>query len=355
MPADGHLALRLVRLKNLDEWTHNDDTLCVVFPKTGAGKCDTRTIAHNLAPGDVLVLNGAAGGRILAADNADFIFQCFTLSLNQLFPLFGTHEICHLHSAADSFREVRFYPSATPLARDCHRLLSDVPPRFDLVHRILLIRVFAAILDLEFKTARPQPDGQSGADAHVLQVLEQLSCEEVLNASVGELADKFGCSRRHLNRLFHQFLGVSVAALRMEMRLLKAVSLLRDPNAKVINVAVECGFNHLGLFNTCFKRRFGTTPGRWRKKNASPLSHGSPVPDVAGLNDSCSMRFRGLCPWMGDPDALGFETEPRRNLPASAKAKADAKVKPKPKHSPTPKAVIQARQDRENPRPESTL
>jgi AraC-like DNA-binding protein len=51
----------------------------------------------------------------------------------------------------------------------------------------------------------------------------------------------------------------------MEMRLLKAISLLRDRDAKVINVAEQCGFNHLGLFNTCFRRRFGTSPGQWRK------------------------------------------------------------------------------------------
>jgi len=81
---------------------------------------------------------------------------------------------------------------------------------------------------------------------------------------------------RHLNRLFHQYFGFSVGALRMEMRLLKAVSLLRDVNAKVINVAAQCGFNHLGLFNTCFKRRFGVTPGCWRKQAALEKSRRPP-------------------------------------------------------------------------------
>jgi hypothetical protein len=75
-----------------------------------------------------------------------------------------------------------------------------------------------------------------------------------------------------LNRLFHQYFGFSLAALRMEMRLLKAMALLRDPDAKVINVAEKCGFNHLGLFNTCFKRRFGVTPGQWRNGSLAPVS-----------------------------------------------------------------------------------
>ena len=92
-------------------------------------------------------------------------------------------------------------------------------------------------------------------------MLERLSASELLNLSVEELAQKFGFCRRHLNRLFHQYFGLSVSRLRMEMRMLKAVTLLRDPNAKVINVAEECGFNHLGLFNASFKQPVWHQPG----------------------------------------------------------------------------------------------
>jgi len=108
----------------------------------------------------------------------------------------------------------------------------------------------------------------------MIQVFEKLSSAELLNLSVDDLAVRFSCSRRHLNRLFHQHFGLSITSLRMEIRLLKAVSLLRNPQAKVINVAEQCGFNHLGLFNTCFKRRFGVSPGQWRKSGMTvpPLS-----------------------------------------------------------------------------------
>jgi transcriptional regulator GlxA family with amidase domain len=96
-------------------------------------------------------------------------------------------------------------------------------------------------------------------------MFKELSTTEFLTLSVGDMAHKFSCGRRHLNRLFHQQFGCSVASLRMEIRLLKASSLLRDPDLRIFNVASQCGFNHLGLFNTCFKRRFGKTPGKWRK------------------------------------------------------------------------------------------
>ena len=133
----------------------------------------------------------------------------------------------------------------------------------------------------------------------MIQGLATLSANQLVALSVPELAGKFGCSRRHLNRLFHQHFGVSVAALRIEMRLLKAVALLRNPDAKVVNVAEECGFNHLGLFNTCFKRRFGTSPGQWRKKAV-------PTEDrrvgLGGAAPNCFPRLNGLCPWTGQPE-----------------------------------------------------
>ena len=128
----------------------------------------------------------------------------------------------------------------------------------------------------------------------MIQVFEKLSAVEFLNFSVGELAERFGCSRRHLNRLFHHYFGVSVAALRMEMRLLKAVSLLRNPEAKIIHVAEACGFNQQGLFNICFKRRFGASPGQWRRLNLQAESLPAHL-DTDAV--ACPLRSNGLCPW----------------------------------------------------------
>jgi transcriptional regulator GlxA family with amidase domain len=56
----------------------------------------------------------------------------------------------------------------------------------------------------------------------------------------------------------------------MEMRLMKALALLRDPESRIYNVAKQCGFSHMGLFHACFKKRFGKTPGECRTAAAHP-------------------------------------------------------------------------------------
>ena len=194
-------------------------------------------------------------------------------------------------------------------------------------HRSQVLRIAAAVLSVEFKNARSQRVGFVRIEDHMMQVFEELSATELLTLSVGDMAHKFSCSRRHLNRLFHQHFGCSVASLRMEMRLLKALSLLRDPDVKIINVAEQCGFNHLGLFNACFKKRFGNTPGKWRKG----ASNGdNPVCDLDVGHPTCPMHANGLCPWTpntGQPYCNGAKNNLRAKCQVVRTAPANPKLR----------------------------
>jgi Helix-turn-helix domain len=74
---------------------------------------------------------------------------------------------------------------------------------------------------------------------------------------------------------------------------------LRNLDSKIIHVAEECGFNHLGLFNTCFKRRFGVSPGEWRKQ--ARFQESAPPKGTAPV---CSLESKGLCPLAMSPNNL---------------------------------------------------
>jgi AraC-like DNA-binding protein len=261
---NNYLTLKLVRLDHSEEWKDAGEGLSFILLKGGKGIYVLREKTRDLLPGDVMVLNPAAGGKLLAQNGA-VVFWWFSVCCEHLFPLFSAGEICLLQNITENFKESKLYSASSPLAQECHRLVERAPPEGNVDHRSQMLRIAAAVLSVEFLNARGHQSGFVRAEDHAIQVFESLSADELLMLSVGELAIRFSCSRRHLNRLFHQHFGVSVGRLKMEMRLLKAISLLRDPDAKIINVAGQCGFNHLGLFNTCFKRRFNSSPGQWRK------------------------------------------------------------------------------------------
>jgi AraC-like DNA-binding protein len=142
------------------------------------------------------------------------------------------------------------------------------------------------------------PNGFARTEKHLLEALGSLRLTEIMEYSVEQLSHKFRVGHRQVNRLLNKRFGFSLGGLKMEARLLMAASLLRDPDLKVIHVAEQAGFNHLGLFNTCFKRRFGASPSEWRRR--SLLAGSETISPVEG-NVACQFRTNGLCPWSANP------------------------------------------------------
>src|SRR4029078_6517159 len=99
-------------------------------------------------------------------------------------------------------------------------------------------------------------------------MLPHISQAELASCSLADLAGQLHCSGRHLSRLFREEFGLPFRVQQTELRLMRARQILADSNAKIINVAYESGYRHLGLFNTMFKKRFGMTPSQWRLKAA---------------------------------------------------------------------------------------
>jgi AraC-like DNA-binding protein len=310
------LNLQQVQLKASQEWSLQGEHLTFIFPKGGVGKWTSGGAAQRLSSGDVLVLNAVSGGKICVTSPREMSFSSFSLHLEHLFPLLVSSEICMMQNISDCFRTARLYPASSPVAQECHRRLAEIPDhKNNLDHRSRLLHVAAAVLTDEFSNGKTGRAGIARPEEHMPEVFKKLTAVELMSLSIDELAKEFGCGRRHLNRLFHHYFGISVAALQMEMRLLRSITLLRDPYPKVIRVAEDCGFNQLGLFNICFKRRFGTTPGQWRKLN---LKSGLGPDHQDQVVSSCLLKINGLCPLTGhsrqDGHALPIE------VPAPARA-----------------------------------
>lgn len=79
--------------------------------------------------------------------------------------------------------------------------------------------------------------------------------------SLEDLAKAAGVSARTLNILCHRHHGVAPMILLRNIRLEAARHRLRsDPNASVTEVALDCGFAHLGRFSAYYRMRFGELP-----------------------------------------------------------------------------------------------
>jgi AraC-like DNA-binding protein len=96
----------------------------------------------------------------------------------------------------------------------------------------------------------------------------QLSLAEL---SAVALARRQRVSRRRLDELFVKHLGTTMASQILEHRLTEAAARLCDGRLRCVSItsiAFDAGFRSGAHFSRTFKKRFGTTPTRWRLSHA---------------------------------------------------------------------------------------
>lgn len=83
--------------------------------------------------------------------------------------------------------------------------------------------------------------------------------------SLQDVAAALGISPAYLSRLMRQELGASFIDYLIQVRIGKAAALLRDPLAKVCDVAKMVGYSSQHYFSTAFKKKTGVSPAEYRK------------------------------------------------------------------------------------------
>ncbi|MDQ0394410.1 helix-turn-helix domain-containing protein [Labrys monachus] len=101
-------------------------------------------------------------------------------------------------------------------------------------------------------------------------------------ASVTETAAAAGMSERTLRRRFKEELGISWRDFVTEMRMSKAMELLRDRHSSVTETALTVGFSSIGAFTVAFTNYTGMTPSLFSRRRCDGLP-GSPAAGVSPL------------------------------------------------------------------------
>ncbi|MCE5235866.1 MAG: response regulator [Clostridiaceae bacterium] len=84
------------------------------------------------------------------------------------------------------------------------------------------------------------------------------------------------CAHLHVSRsyffeVFKKEMGRSFVQYLTDVRMERALDLLRDPEMKTITVAYAVGYEEPNYFSHVFKRRFGVTPARFRRQETGAV------------------------------------------------------------------------------------
>ncbi len=104
--------------------------------------------------------------------------------------------------------------------------------------------------------------------APVERAMEELLRHASSPASLKEVAQRHGCSREHLTRVFARRVGVPPATWLARARLAKALELLRETRLPVARVAQQCGFSSKHTLARRVRAETGVPPGQYRRTYA---------------------------------------------------------------------------------------
>jgi AraC-like DNA-binding protein len=259
-----HRALKLheTELPPTGIWANTTDHWSFVLVARGRAQLANPRSLRSVVVGDVVAFGPASAGQLKALPKEGVWIQRFQFQARDLNGLLSLAE----RQALDTWprqSHAKLYQAQSSLAEDFARFVNSPLAVGTLGHRCQLIAIIALFLD-DHKLIASASGTQTSAH-HIAGVLRGLPESDLRDLSVDELSARCGCSRRHLTRVFGQLFGHSIMTHRMSLRLEQASELLRSSDAKIIDIAFDCGFAQLGQFTAQFRRLYGTTPARWRR------------------------------------------------------------------------------------------
>ncbi len=290
MIVERHLILQELTLPPSTEWPPRCNGWLMVRVAVGTGYW----LQHGVEPrqltvGDGLIATHNVDGVIRASQLGPLKLQFFTVQLQYLNGVLTVAEWQQLEIDPNNpAPPVSLFKAEEPIGKRFMRL-ADQTRSNRLPMRCALLQLWAnAVAGLLPASVSASTSGNKLRD-HIRELVGQMTEAELSEHSLTELARQLHCSERHFSRLFREEFGVPFHARQIELRLQRARQLLAEPDAKIINVAYDSGYRHLGLFNALFKKRFGQTPAEWRRQylrkghSSSHRNHPSHLAERAAL------------------------------------------------------------------------
>ncbi len=142
-------------------------------------------------------------------------------------------------------------------------LLVRRPPVYELRVRARLLEIFAGLTE---RGERSVPQGEKAPAQGIKTAIDYIRGHYRQQITIGELARLSHMSDGHFCRLFKKYTFKTPVQYINRVRLSAAMELLLESDRKVLDVALDTGFNSLSYFIGVFKDSMGCTPTEFRRR-----------------------------------------------------------------------------------------
>lgn len=135
------------------------------------------------------------------------------------------------------------------------------------VNDYLLKPVAVAELDEKLRMIEGVPAREKSKRSRMIQaVLERVNKDENYRVTLKEIAGEMQVGYAHLSTAFREEMGCGFSSYLIGRRMERARILLEDPSLRISDVAHKLGYEEPNLFSRDYKRFYGESPKKQRKK-----------------------------------------------------------------------------------------
>ncbi|MGX6979483.1 GH39 family glycosyl hydrolase [Vagococcus elongatus] len=107
---------------------------------------------------------------------------------------------------------------------------------------------------------------KSNYDERISLIIDYINRNFSSDISLTEISEYFSMSPSYFSRFFKRNFSVNFSVYLVNQKLDKAYELIRDTDASITQIALECGFPNINSFTKAFKSRFDSLPSEYRRK-----------------------------------------------------------------------------------------
>lgn len=133
-------------------------------------------------------------------------------------------------------------------------------PGYELALKSLFLQ--AVFLLMQYQEAAPNDHVSNPHSEKLKAVLDHMEEHYMDSIAVSDLAELCYFSEYHFMRFFKKHMHMTCMEYLNNLRLEKAVDLLKD-NASILEVSLSVGFHNLSYFHRAFKKKYHMTPGEF--------------------------------------------------------------------------------------------
>ena len=192
--------------------------------------------------------------RLLKSSGSDFC------SDNLILPLLSG--MMHIYPIIN--RSCHFYPQLSTWVQGIDNLCSSRPYGYQLAVKGHLFQIMFLLITNNQRSTHAKSDQKALEKIKSILLYIDEHYAEVI--TIEEVANYCFYSPSYFMKFFKEHMGVGFINYLNDYRLEIAAKKLLTTSENILNIAVSAGFDNLSYFNRSFKKKYGVTPGQYRKK-----------------------------------------------------------------------------------------